>query len=204
MAAPTQRPRGVRPSRHRHLPQPGQKTRRVFSCWSVSGGIGENRGRLRPASSEGGQNAPRQGCLGSRSGPGTRLSPRYHPPCAPLAPCLHPSRNTPHTQGLPLCSSSSVLPALGARGGRRRRPWPRAGHGHPASAGPGGRGRAGPPREQPLRPDVRAGRATSSPSSRRRRRVAAAVAAGADGRGRPPAGGAWSWTRSCRRRTRGR
>ena len=30
-----------------------------------------------------------------RSGPGTRLSPRSQPPRAPLAPCFHPSRNTP-------------------------------------------------------------------------------------------------------------
>ena len=51
---------------------------------------GGNRGRLRPASSEGGRNSPRQGCLGRRAGPGTRPSPRSQPPRAPLAPCFHP------------------------------------------------------------------------------------------------------------------
>ena len=50
---------------------------------------GENRGRVRPASGEGGRNAPRQGCLGSRAGPGARISPRSQPPRAPLAPCFH-------------------------------------------------------------------------------------------------------------------
>ena len=56
---------------------------------------GENRGRLRPASREGGRNAPRQGCLGRRSGPGPGFPPDLSPR-APPSP-LFPSRTTPET-----------------------------------------------------------------------------------------------------------
>ena len=56
---------------------------------------GEQAGRVRPASGEGGRISRRQGCLGRRMGPGTGLPPRSPPPRAPLAPLVPPSGITP-------------------------------------------------------------------------------------------------------------
>ena len=58
----------------------------VFQEGGHRGGYGRPRG-------EGRRNAPRQGCLGRRSGPGTRLTPRSQPPRAPLA-LFPPSRTS--------------------------------------------------------------------------------------------------------------
>ena len=74
-----------------------QKADKVGPSSSSSSGVlreGGNRGRVRPASGEGGRNAPLQGCLGSRPDPEIWLSPRSQPPRPPIRPLFPPSRNT--------------------------------------------------------------------------------------------------------------
>ena len=83
---------------------------------------GGNRGEYGRPRGEGRRNAPRQGCLGRRSGPGTRLSPRSQPPRAPLAPCT---------------SSFRLLLQLARRVGRPARSQLGGSFAHPRGGGRG-------------------------------------------------------------------
>ena len=74
-------------------------------------------GRARPpASGERGRNALRQGCLGRRSSPGTRLSPRSWPPHTPR-PLFSPSGTTSGARG---CSVRRRAAPAAGQGGRLR------------------------------------------------------------------------------------
>ena len=91
---------------------------------------------------KGGRNAPLQGCLGRRSGPGARISPRSQPPRAPLAPCFHPE--TPSVSSAELSHLSLSLKNLGRAWGARKggeegaspAPNPGAGRGSPSGLRP--------------------------------------------------------------------
>ena len=89
------RPRHIRPVPSASPPSPVGTRRSPLTKWSVSvtkwgEEEGEQRGRVRRASGEGGRKARRQGCLGRRFSPGTWPFPDLCPPRAPLAPCFHP------------------------------------------------------------------------------------------------------------------
>ena len=81
----------------------------------------ETTGRVRPASGEGGRNAPRQGYLGRRSGPGTGfpsdLSPRAPPSPAVSTPPETPSVSSAELSHLSLSLFEEFGAGMGARKG---------------------------------------------------------------------------------------
>ena len=103
----------------------------VVCVWSDSGGW--TRGASTVRLGEGGRIARRQGGLGRRTGPGTRISPRSPPPRAPLAPFVHPPESL---HGLPApdlrqkrggasaAGGPSLQPRLALQGCLKRRAGP--------------------------------------------------------------------------------
>ena len=76
---------------------------------------GESRGRVRPASGEGGGMHRVRGCLGRRSGPGTGF-PQIS---APARPCFHPPETPTGRDGLTFefCLGSHLRVCMGSLGG---------------------------------------------------------------------------------------
>ena len=154
---------------------------------------GEQRGRVRGASGEGGRKARRQGCLGRRSSPGTWYFPRSLPPVRAPCPLFSPSGNTPVVwfwRQKTSCRGRGRR-RRGARGGAPEAEAERNGGGA-VRRGPGG-GRAGPrpggggagPRRPPRGPPRRPRPRPRAPGGRPHPRAGAPHRGGPARRPRP-------------------